>query len=309
MLTSLCKTYYQFLLAQGILGGLCSGLIYTPAVTVLGQYFRKKRPQVMGIASSGSSLGGVLVPIIVDRLLHHTNVGFEWTQRIVGFIVLLLASIMCLTIRQGAPSRVGTYFLLEAFTRPIFTLQVAGLFLQLLGLFFPFFYLPTYAQLHGTSPDLAWYLIAILNAGSLFGRLIAGITALRLGQFNTLIVSCSICNVLILSWLRITSTSSLIAFSALYGFFSGAVIGLTPATVVHTAPSPDKIGTYLGMCFGILGLAGLTGTPITGAMIRQRDGFAHAIIFSGVVGLAGTVLVVGARICHSRNGQKDSLFV
>ncbi|KAL5041970.1 hypothetical protein BDW71DRAFT_190884 [Aspergillus fruticulosus] len=35
MMTSFCKEYYQFLQSQGILGGLSTGLLFTPSVSVL----------------------------------------------------------------------------------------------------------------------------------------------------------------------------------------------------------------------------------------------------------------------------------
>lgn len=76
MLTSLCTEYYQFLLCQGILGGLMNGLVYTPAISIIGHYFHRRRALAMGIASSRSSLGGVLFPIMLDRMLFHTSIGF-----------------------------------------------------------------------------------------------------------------------------------------------------------------------------------------------------------------------------------------
>ena len=61
MVTSLCTEYYQFMLAQGVLGDLANGLTYTPSLTTVNQYFFQKRPLAMGIALSGSSLMGFLM--------------------------------------------------------------------------------------------------------------------------------------------------------------------------------------------------------------------------------------------------------
>ncbi|KAH8671582.1 putative MFS monocarboxylate transporter [Xylariales sp. PMI_506] len=301
MLTSLCTQYYQFILAQGVLGGICNGLTYTPAVTAVNQYFLRRRPLAMGIASSGSSLAGVIFPIALDRMLNNTNLGFGWSVRVLGFIILGLSIVACMTATSNAPRRrTGAPLTVEAWHHPAYTLQVVGLFLCCWAMFFPFFYIPAYSESIGLSVSLSNYLIAILNAGSLFGRLIGGAAANRLGRFNTLVAASVICGLLTLCWLRIDSQKGMIAFSVLYGFFSGTMIGLFPATIAITAPRPNVMGSYLGMGLGVLSFASLTGTPITGAMINHYGSYSQAIIFAGVCALAGGAIVFTARLSFSR---------
>jgi MFS family permease len=301
-LTSICKKYYEFLLCQGVLGGLSCGLVYNPAATVIGHYFQKKRPMIMGVVVSGSALAGILFPIILDQLLNKTTLGFGWTQRIVAFIVLPLALIAALTIRPGVPPRVGTYLLPEAFQKGAYSFQVAGLFFVAWGIFTPFFYLPSYAQQHGMSVQLSFYLISILNSGSFVGRLLAGGFGAKVGPFNVLAFCCAVCSILIFCWLRIKSNPGLIVFALLYGMFSGATIGSMITTLVMVAPHPSQMGTYLGMASGVIGIAALTGTPITGAMLSHYKGYTVPIIFSGVVALFGTFLIVCARFARGPKG-------
>jgi len=299
LLTSICKEYYQFMLCQGILGGLSSGLVYSPGIAVTGHYFHRKRPLVMGIAASGSALAGILVPIIIDQLLNHTTLGFGWTQRVVGFIILGFCLVASICIRPGVPPRKGQYLIPSAFKNPAFSFQVVGLFFILWGLFQPFFYLPSYAQLHGASVSLSFYLIAMLNAGSFVGRLAAGGFSVALGQFNVVVICCTACSILIFCWLRIESNAGLIIFAILYGVFSGGIIGTMISTLAQVAPHPSQIGTYIGMSFGVLAIAALTGTPITGAMISKYGGYEQAIIFSGVVALVGSAFMVCARVAYA----------
>ncbi|PWY65614.1 putative MFS monocarboxylate transporter [Aspergillus sclerotioniger CBS 115572] len=297
MLNSLCKQYYQFLLAQGILGGLTNGLIYTPTLTAVNQYFFTRRPLAMGIASSGSSLAGIIFPIALNRMLNSSPLGFGWSVRILGFLMLFLNIIACIAISSPAPKRKsGSPFLLEAWSHPAYSFQVAGLFLIIWAIFVPFFYIPSYAQSIGIDINLSNYLISIQNAGSLVGRLLGGILANRIGRFNTLTASSAICGILILSWLAINSLSSMIVFSILFGFFSGTVVGMFPATIAMTAPRPNVIGSYMGMALGVLSLASLTGTPITGAMISSYGDYHAALVFAGVCALVGSGVVFVGRV-------------
>lgn len=57
MMLSLCTSYYQILLAQGIVVGLGAGLVYIPALALISTQFTKNRPFAIGCASSGSSIG------------------------------------------------------------------------------------------------------------------------------------------------------------------------------------------------------------------------------------------------------------
>lgn len=296
MLTSLCTEYYQFMLAQGVLGGLANGLTYTPTITAVNQYFFRKRPLAMGIASSGSSLAGVIFPLALNQMLNKSDLGFGWSVRVLGFLMLALSIIACASVSSNATRRKGGPLLLwKAWKQPAYTLQITGLFLVVWAMFVPFFYIPGYAQSISIDVDMSNYLIAILNAGSLLGRLLGGAVANHLGQFNTLAGASVICGILNFCWLSINSLVGMIVFSMLLGFFSGTIIGLFPATIAMTAMNPNEIGSYLGMGLGVLSISGLTGTPITGALINSYGSYDPAIIFAGVCSIVGAVIVAGGR--------------
>ena len=58
MMTSICQTLWQFVLAQGICYGLGSGIIFIPMIGVITQWFsQEKRGMANGIASIGSGIG------------------------------------------------------------------------------------------------------------------------------------------------------------------------------------------------------------------------------------------------------------
>lgn len=82
----LCSTFnskiilLQVFLAQGLGVGLGSSLSYVPSLAVLAQHFPSPhgRARAMGIAVAGSSIGGLVHPILINRLLHQ---GTEDTQK------------------------------------------------------------------------------------------------------------------------------------------------------------------------------------------------------------------------------------
>lgn len=283
------------MLAQGVLGGMASGILFAPVMTCVSHYFHKRRATALGVTVAGSSLGGVIFPIALTKMLGNESLGFGWSVRIVGFIILFLLLIAMATVRGRLPPRGGKIFLPAAFTRVPYTLITLGIFFMMWGLFTPFFYLPQYAQSHGMEPQLSSYLLSILNAVSLVGRILPGLLADKVGRFNVLIINSSCTGILLFCWMAITSKTSIIVFAALYGFFSGGIVSLMSPCIAQVTSSPDQIGTHLGMSMAIVGIAGLTGTPICGALLERYASYTQAAVFSGAVMIFGAALVTVAR--------------
>ena len=103
MMLSLCKTFWQVLLAQGFVVGIGTGCLFVPCVAIIPQYFSTKMGMAMGIAASGSALGGVIYPVILYRLIN--EVGFPWAVRVIGFIALgtLLIPLSVMKLRVKPP--------------------------------------------------------------------------------------------------------------------------------------------------------------------------------------------------------------
>lgn len=79
---SFASTYPQIFVAQGVASGVASGILFLPAVSTISHYFQKKRATALGILATGSSVGGVVYPILINRLLNNTKLGFAWTVRV-----------------------------------------------------------------------------------------------------------------------------------------------------------------------------------------------------------------------------------
>lgn len=246
MLTSLCTELYQFVLCQGILLGVSSGLIFAPAFSVIGHYFSKKRAMAMSFASTGSPIGGIIYPVILNNLI--PSIGFGWAQRVCGFLSLLLLAIAAVTIRPTSMRRKGTFILPEAFKSPAYSYQVAALFMVILGLWTPYFYLAEYGLAHGMDAGLASYLFVLINAGSFIGRMSGGVLSSYIGQFNIITSACYFSSMLMFCWLATESTAGLIVLSLFFGATSGIIIGLMMSTIAYTADHPSKVGFEILKC-------------------------------------------------------------
>lgn len=292
MMTSLCKKYYQFLLAQGILGGIAMGLTMAPGTAAAGQYFHKRRGAAMGLVIAGSSVGGVIFPIALSKMLVNPRLGFGWTIRICGFLILATLLGANSLVRTRLPPRRGRFFLLAAFKELPYMILIGAVLLIMIGLFTPFFYLPTYAIDHGMSTQLASYLVSILNGASFFGRVIPGIMADKLGRVNMLAAAGISTGVLIFCCQRMTTSATIILFSALYGFCSGAVASLLTLNLAHVPKNPRDIGTYMGQGMAIVAIGALIGPPSNGALVTRYGQFDQSYNMSGTFVVAGGLIVL-----------------
>jgi MFS family permease len=301
MMASLSTKYYQILLSQSICSALGASALFTAATSPVGSWFLKRRALAFGIVASGSSLGGVILPVIVTRML--PNAGFPWAMRTCAFLFLVLLIPACFTVRARTPPA-PRGFALGPLYRPFlyetaFRLNALGLLFFSWGMFVPFNFLPLEAEHRGMRPELANYMISVLNAASIFGRIVPGYLGDRIGRFNVMVVTTLMSAVFVLAlWLPSPqgSNAATVAFAIVFGVSSGTFVGMTPA-LVQTLSPVDEIGARMGATFALMSGAVLTGNPIAGALV-QRDGggYAYLKVFCGCAMAVGSGLLFAARI-------------
>ncbi|KAJ4251885.1 hypothetical protein NW762_011182 [Fusarium torreyae] len=290
MMTSLCTEYWQFMLAQGVLMGIAMGFLQVPAFAAVSQYFDKKRAAAFGIAVSGSSVGGVVFPIALSKMLNDSSLGFEWSIRVMGFVMIPLMTFSCIAIRPRVPSRKTSFFLVSSFKNPLYLIIIGSLFLMFIGMFSPLFFLPTYAVTRGMDVTLASYLLAITNAASTFGRVIPGILADKYGRLNMYSAGGISTGIVILCMNEAKSTAGLVVYAIAFGFTSGTIISGVSAAFTLVTKDPRNNGTYMGMGLAVSSFAALIGPPVNGALVDRYGGFFQLSVFSGVMCLAGGCL-------------------
>ena len=130
--------FYQVFLSQGIGVGIGMGCLFLPAISVQAQHWQKRRALAMGVVITGSSFGGIVLPIMHNELFNG-SAGFAWGVRAAAFLVLVLLLIAkVLMTTRLPPKRGNTQADIKKVLRHIpFDIAVFGNFLGLLGLFFP----------------------------------------------------------------------------------------------------------------------------------------------------------------------------
>ncbi|KAF7419342.1 hypothetical protein PC9H_001929 [Pleurotus ostreatus] len=288
--------YYQVYLSQGVGLGIGAGLLYVPALAVQAHHWRKRRAFAMGVVVTGSSIGGIVFPIMLNQLLQ-SSVSFGWSVRATAFLVLGLLVLANVLMSDNPSIKEETQkpSVVSILTDLPYMLANFGVFLIDWGIFFPYFYLQLFAVLHGVDANVAFYSLAIMNAAAIPGRIIPGILADYYGPFNIIVPSIAINATLIFALFGVKTDAGTIVFAILFGFSSGSFLTLCGPCLAALARRPDEVGIRFGIAFFIAAFGAFTGTPINGAILGSTFAWPRSIIFSGVSIIVGLACVIVTR--------------
>ncbi|KAB5570117.1 major facilitator superfamily domain-containing protein [Coniochaeta sp. 2T2.1] len=314
-MTSLCQEYWQFFLAQGICGGLGAGIAYTPVLACVSTYFTRKKALAVSVTTCGSVTGGVVFPVIARELLG--RVGFAWTVRVMGFVMLFNSVVIVVLAKARLPPRKrGPLVEVAAFKEASYTLFSIGVFLLLWGVYISYYYISHYAtEILHVDNSTSIVLLLLMNGLGLPGRIIPALVSdAYLGPFKTLIPLALASGVLYLSWIRVDSTGGVFAIAVLFGLVNGGVQAMSMAGLPFLTADLSKVGTRSGMVLSIVSVAALTGPPIAGALIEAGGGsYVPLQAWTGVIMIAGGGFVAAARLANrrlmKRNADADALAV
>lgn len=168
MMASISTKYYQFLLSQGVCSAMGVAAVFIAAVSCISGWFDKRRGLAFGVLATGSSLGGVVLPIMITSLIN--TAGYGWAMRTGAFVIMAFLIVCTLTVKRRTsrsmqPAKLDHKSLGKPFRELVFVLLLVGLALVPFGLYTPITFLPTLAVRDGMSTELAKYLVAIYNAG------------------------------------------------------------------------------------------------------------------------------------------------
>ncbi|KAJ7730873.1 major facilitator superfamily domain-containing protein [Mycena maculata] len=290
--------YYLVFFAQGVGLGVGLGLTFLPALGVAAHHFSRRRGLAIGIMTSGASIGGIIFPILLNRLLFHHGfvVGVRATAALITGLMLVANVLMRARYPETrAVSKASLRLILSDLPYMAFVL---GGILIMLGLFYPIFYLQLYSVKRGISEKIAFYTISFVNAGGLFGRLIPNFLADRVGSFNVIIPVTFLTAACVLAMLGVSNSGGIIAISLLYGAMNAGFVSMTPALLAELSNNRSEIGLRMGVWFTLTAAAAMAGQPLSGALIQGN--FRWSTVFAGLSLFAGGCILILSRFLLMR---------
>jgi MFS family permease len=244
LLLAECKEYWQFILCLGVFGSIGSSIGAVTAIGVVGKLFTRRRGLAMGIAVMGTSLGGIIYPMMLRATFG--KLGWAWSMRLVALVIACLTSlgVLCFLpfrrLTEGRPNvqqPQGLGLDLSAFKSLKFVITAFGICMVEFVNYGISGLLPTIATGAGFSVEDGYTLLSILGACSCLGRFSVGFVGDKVGPFNA-VVSTMLVIIILLSTVFIpfstTSAPLMYVFTALWGYCSGSFYVLSPCELSLT---------------------------------------------------------------------------
>ena len=95
------KTSHKVFVMQAVGAGIGASMLYVPSISLISQYFKRHCSSVMTFVTTGSSLGSVVHPIMLNNTLG--KIRFANTTRANAGLIAGLYLIVCLLMRMRLP--------------------------------------------------------------------------------------------------------------------------------------------------------------------------------------------------------------
>ncbi|KAL6922474.1 hypothetical protein FSHL1_006437 [Fusarium sambucinum] len=294
---SISTEFYQFFLSFSVLGGVSASLLYNPALSAIGHWFHKRRGLAIGLACTSGGFGGVWMPLII--LYAAPAIEFAWSIRIIALVCAVHGIIASFLLTKRLPPTAGAESSIDfkALKDINYAAVTIGMVMVEFAIFLPITYICSYAIYSDFGFMDAYLLNAILNATAIPGRFLPNYIADRFGVINTMCTICFFCMASIFClWLPAQGNKPMtIAFTAIYGFWSGASVSLAPVAIALVCRTED-LGKRNGTAYTIVSFGTLIGIPIGGAILSADNGsYQGLIIFSGLAYVLSLVAYIFCR--------------
>lgn len=283
------STIWQFALLS-ILIGLGSAAGFSPLISDLSHWFRKRRALAVTFAASGSYLAGTVWPLLVEHL--QSLYGWRTTHIAIGLFVPVVMVPIGLLLRRRlqlaayAEAEEATIAARSELGLKPNTLQailvVAG-FACCMAMSMPQVHLVAYCGDLGYGVAVGTQIVSLMLGLGVVSRLASGVVADRIGAGPMLILGSSMQAAALLLYLFFDSKSSLYLISGLFGLFQGGIVPMY-AVIIRQFLPPREAGIRISLVLmaTVLGMAcgGLAAGYIFDATGSYRLAFFHGFLWN-----------------------------
>ncbi|KAF1925464.1 MFS general substrate transporter [Didymella exigua CBS 183.55] len=304
---SFANSLRTLILTQGVLYGVGFIIFYYPILSMVDEYWIRRRGMAYGMLCSASGVSGAVTPLTLQALLH--KYGHRTTLRGVAVFLFALTGPLIPLLKgrpgqqQGLALRADWTFLR---TRLFWIYSISNLLMGL-GYFFPALYLPSYASAVGLSTSKGALLLALMSVAQVAGQFTFGYLSDKRTSVNALItLSASVAAIATLgAWGLARSVAPLVLFALLYGFFGAGYTAMWARMVTAVSEEPSAAQAIFGMFNFGKGVGNIAAGPISAGLLRWSSGdggyglgtYKAVVLFTGVCLLlsAGSLITVHIR--------------
>ena len=290
---------WEFQLVFGVSIGVAAGSSYTPMITAASRWFTTNRSLAVALVSIGLGIGSMTMAPLAGLLIQ--GHGWRDAMAIMGVIAWAVVLPLGLMVREppvepaSAGPAVGAELSFgDALRTPQFAVIALTHFACCAAHSGPIFHMARYAIACGVVPLTAATVFTAAGLGGLFGRVLGGVIADRVGVKPVLLVMLVLQAGSIALYLTATGLASLYALSVLFGFAYGGVMPLY-ALLVRQQFGQRSMGSTFGAVTAVSTL-GMALGPVVGGWIFDRfAAYTWLHLGAAIIGLGAVAIFVTFR--------------
>jgi len=306
LLTSQIQSRWHIYMTYGLLIGPGMSTAYTPLLTTVSRWFRKRRGLALGIVTAGAGLSSLIVPPIASFLI--STSGWRSAYLILGIAVGSAMITIAMFLRE-APYPIGIplhdqrvsetvhkggngagvkkqipdsgaagFSLGKALRGRAFWLLGVMQLMSGFGLQMMLAHVVPFAQESlKVSPMVAATVLSTIGAASIAGKLIMGSASDRIGNKRALTITTSIEGIMIVGLLISSSPWMLYLSAGIFGFGYGGHVPQFPALTGEIF-GVARMGTIMGTNTIFYGVGGALGPVLAGYIFDASGKYTYAFL-------------------------------
>jgi MFS family permease len=303
ILASRATDLLTFQFAYGGLVGAAGGAFFAPIISTTLGWFDKNR----SLAVSLVSVGGGVAPMVITPFASLLIQTYGWRSAMltiaIGALVILIPA--SLFIRRppmtadapaaaatpAAPAERRPSSALAALRTPQFIVLAVTFFLCCAAHSGPIFHTVSYAMICGASALAAASIYSVEGVAGLFGRLVFGVLADRLGVRRVLVAGLALQAICIYIYIYVTQLTEFYMLAVVLGMAYGGVMPLY-SVLAREYFEPRVMGTVLGAATMTASI-GMAFGPLGGGWLYDTFGSYHWLyVASAAVGIGAAAMAL-----------------
>lgn len=304
LIASQAQSLLVFQLAYGGLVGAAGGAFFAPIISATIGWFDKNR----SLAVSLVSIGGGVAPMVITPFASYLITQVGWRSAMlyiaIGAVAVLIpasflirrapdahAELPAQPVMGEAPAAPQGSRLWAALRTPQFIILAATFFLCCGAHSGPIFHTVSYAMICGAAPLAAASIYSVEGVSGLFGRVIFGVLADRIGVRPIIVGGLALQAVGIYCYIYVSELQHFYLLAVILGMAYGGVMPLY-AVLARDYFDPRLLGSVLGAAT-MTSSIGMALGPVGGGWLYDTYGTYHWLyIASAGVGIAAAAMAL-----------------
>lgn len=300
--SALVTAGWQLYVTLGAIAALGMSVSWVPCNATVARWFVRRRGMAAGIASSGTSVGNFLVPLLAAAMISAWGWRTALAVLAAGCAVAMMIAATFMhrdpesmgyapdgdAVPDALPA-VGGMTLQEASRTEAFMLVAAIYVLTWLAVFVPFVHAVAMAEDLGFDKVQGASVLGAIGIGGVLGRISAGALLDRQGPLTTLLAIFALQTLSFLAFVGATTLPFLWLAAGLFGFaYGGGVTTLAP--LCSTLFGRAHVAAIVGTLFAITALPSALGPWLAGWLFDLSGSYRSVMLLSAGVNALALVL-------------------